>query len=557
MRVSAEGVSQGGSQGVSQGITLGAPLAAGLGGTDADLREDRWIAVAEASAARICPDTAFYLIGLDADGVAHPLSGTLPREAIGPRLLEVLESSVLWDRMESGRRYAAGDLATLISDWPRETDLGAVFVKDGESGLGAVLCAAERDGPGTAKDSAEDGSASLEVALQGWRLSRRAIGLRAFAGALVEAFAGGVMVLDAQGRVVYLSPTAEDILGVDASGAVGGDCTRILRPSVEAEHPLLRGLEGALETVELYVTDRRGHDVPVALTMRRMVGGAGGVQGLVCLIRNLREERSLDEEARRRERLAVIGELAAGAAHEIRNPLTGIGNCAQVLQTRLAEHEGNRKMADLILQEAQRLERIITSLLGFAHPRQPRMSECQVEEVARRALQLEQPALEGQGVRCEVRVIGRIPPIYADPEQIEQVLINLLRNAGKAMPGGGQLTVETSAVRRQVHVRRKMGRRATDRIHVPSKGPAARFVRVRVQDTGQGIPPDALTRVFDPFFTTRSDGTGLGLSISQSIIQEHGGFIGVQSLEGKGTVFEVDLPIERRRGERRREPGEA
>jgi signal transduction histidine kinase len=325
----------------------------------------------------------------------------------------------------------------------------------------------------------------------------------------------------------------------------------VIRPAVDEPHPVLQGLNGTLGQVELYLTDRQDRDVPVWLSMEPILDLQGRAQGLACVFRDLSEERAMDQDARRRERLAVIGELAAGAAHEIRNPLTGIANAAQVLQMRLGDNESHRRMADLILGESQRLERIISSLLGFARPGQPRMREVRIEEIVARALELEQPLYERAGVRSEFRVAGQIPPIFVDPEQVQQVLVNLMRNAFEAMPDGGLLAVEVAVVRRRLYARRKLGRRATDRVSVPSQGPVRRFVRVTVKDTGKGIPAQIVGRIFDPFFTTRSRGTGLGLSVSQSIVQEHGGFISVQSVQGKGTVFEVDLPVERRQGERR------
>jgi PAS domain S-box-containing protein len=507
----------------------------------------------------------YYLVAIDREGAAHRLTGTLAPEMIGPQVLEVLESSRLWAAIEPHVPYSASQLRARCRTWPRNPHLGGCFLTTGPAPLGALLTGEtpSPDSGGPARDGllAEERLvppsaaevALLRLVLQHWRLGQEAGTLGDFARALVSAQQGGVLAIDGQGRVTYLSQRGEEILGVGAREALGADCARIMRPAVDGEHPLLRGLRGDLERVELYITNRAGRDLPVSVSLSRIVDPHGRDQGLVCFFRDLSEERALDQEARRRERLAVIGELAAGAAHEIRNPLTGIGNCAQVLQMRLSDHDGNRRLADLILQETQRLDRIIASLLGFARPGQPRMRETRIEEVVRSSLHFEQPVYEKKGIRCEMRVVGMMPTIYADPEQIQQVMVNLLRNAAAAMPDGGLLSLEVSAVRRRRHMRRRLGRRATDRLHVPSDGPLARFVRVRVADTGTGISRDALPRIFDPFFTTRSEGTGLGLSVSQTIIQEHGGYISVQSVHGKGTVFEVDLPVERRQGERRKE----
>ena len=473
------------------------------------------------------------LIAVDPEGMASCIAGSLPDGPAGPRLLDALESSATWTEAHAG-------------------EAGLRLLRQDGRPLGAVLLdRALPHGPSSNPFAADR---LLGLACRAWLLSRRTRILRGLAGALISGIDDGVLLLDSQGRVTFLSERGGEILGMDPGQAKGADCTRILRPTVGEKHPLLAALDGELERIEIFVNDGRGRDLPLALRTVPLPS-EGEPAGLLCLFRDLTEERAFDLDAQRRERLAAIGELAAGVAHEIRNPLTAIANCAQVLQMRLSEPESdsNRKMADLIHKETQRLDRIVTNLLGFARPGPPRMSETRMEEVVRAALELQAPACAAHGVRHELRVLGRIPPIFADPEQVQQVLLNLLRNALQAMPDGGMLKLEVLVVRRRTHRRRGMGRRASDRMRVPEDAPLERFVRVRVQDTGVGIPEEALSRIFDPFFTTRSDGTGLGLSISQSMIREHGGFISVQSVQGKGTTFDVDLPVERRSRERRSE----
>jgi signal transduction histidine kinase len=488
------------------------------------------------------------LILLDREGAAWLLAGTLPAGADGPRILEALETETLWQQVREGCAYAAEDLVAPPPTWPADPQLVTRFFRRGGRPLGALLL--ERDDAATPAPLADRLASAL---LHAARLERESTGLRDFTRALIGAAGRGVLATDAQGRVTYLSAPGAEILGIAPAAAIGADCTRVLLPAVGDAHPLLEGLAGRLERIDLYVTDHRGRDLPLSLSLAP-IRGAVAVEGLVCLFQDLTEQRTLDQDAQRRERLAVIGELAAGVAHEIRNPLTGIANGAQVLQMRLAENDSGRRMADLILRETQRLDRIVTSLLGFARPGPPHMQETQIEELTGALLEFEQAACESAGVRPELRVIGRIPAIWVDPEQIRQVLQNLVRNALQAMPQGGALTLQVMVVRRRLYKRGGMGRRASDRVAVPSEGPMSRFVRIRVQDGGEGIAADVLPRIFDPFFTTRSAGTGLGLSVSQSILQEHGGAISVQSVLGRGTIFDVDLPVERRQGDRR-EPG--
>jgi PAS domain S-box-containing protein len=492
------------------------------------------------------------LVLLDHEGAAWPLAGTLPAGAEGPRVLEALEAQALWQRVSEGRSYAPGDFDAATA-WPAGLDLTARFYRQEGRPLGALLLSGAPDLSPSAAAVTPLADRLIRLLLCHARVEREARAWHGFAHSMVGAVERGVLAVDAQGRVTYLSPQGAAILGLEPEAAVGIDCTRVLRPAVGEAHPLLEGLAGRLERIEIYVTDHRGRDLPLALRLQP-IDATPGPCGLVCLFQDLTDQRTLDQEAQRRDRLAAIGELAAGVAHEIRNPLTGIASAAQVLQMRLTDNESGQRMADLILRETQRLDRIVSSLLGFARPGRPRMEETQIEEQVRTALEIEQMACAQAGVRTEVRVVGRIPPIFVDPEQIQQVLTNLIRNARQAMPDGGRLTLEVMVVRRRIYRRGGIGRRATDRVGVPSDGPLARFVRVRVQDSGAGIPPEVLPRIFDPFFTTRSQGTGLGLSVSQSILQEHGGAIAVQSVVGRGTIFDVDLPVERRQGERREYP---
>jgi signal transduction histidine kinase len=155
------------------------------------------------------------------------------------------------------------------------------------------------------------------------------------------------------------------------------------------------------------------------------------------------------------------------------------------------------------------------------------------------------------GVAIERRVDDGVPVIYADNDQIEQVVLNLVRNAQQAMPSGGTLTVSIEIAEQPAPVRRLIGRRAYDAYRPPEPGPVLQYVEIAVADTGTGIREEDLPRVFDPFFTTRRDGTGLGLSISQGIVQAHDGYLRLSSRVGAGTRVTIGLPVERRRGERR------
>jgi len=296
---------------------------------------------------------------------------------------------------------------------------------------------------------------------------------------------------------------------------------------------------------------------------RRRIGVRRLDSGATCaVLRDLTQAQRLQRELRLRERLATVGELAAGVAHEIRNPLAGISSAAQVLLTRFEPRDDRQKFCRVIIEQVDRLDHTVTSLLKFARPPEPQLRPGRIEDVIERVLGLEAERFAEARISVERRFAPRVPVLYLDPGLLEQVLLNLVINAVQAMPGGGTLTLEVGlASRRPRPAERSRGRRSADLDRAAAgSGPRAGgdesprpvpVVRVRVIDTGQGIPKEVLPRLFDPFFTTKASGTGLGLSISQSIVQEHGGTISIASREGRGTTVVVELPLEKRHGQRR------
>jgi signal transduction histidine kinase len=268
-------------------------------------------------------------------------------------------------------------------------------------------------------------------------------------------------------------------------------------------------------------------------------------------LQDLTVARRMQQELRRHERLATLGQLSAGVAHEIRNPLAGIGTSAQVLLKRFEPRDDRARFVQVILDEVARLDRIVTSLLQYARPRTPELRSATLAGCVDRVIALAADTIQQSGVRVEVEVAPRLAPIYIDPDLVGQVLLNVTLNAVQAMPDGGTLRYEVRKVRRR-RPPRGPGRRAEDgRAARPPGSGWIEYQQVRVIDTGVGIPRGVLAKMFDPFFTTKASGTGLGLSISQTILQEHAGSIAVDSREGRGTTVFLNFPLEKRHGERR------
>jgi two-component system sensor histidine kinase HydH len=247
----------------------------------------------------------------------------------------------------------------------------------------------------------------------------------------------------------------------------------------------------------------------------------------VWQIRMLRRHLHLQQEAVRQERLAALGGMAAVLAHEIRNPLGAIKGLAQFLGEKQAADPPQVEQVEMthtIAQEATRLERLVNDLLSYARPRPPDRRPTTVPGLLGEVLRLVRPAAEAAGVACRLDVPEAVPPIAADPEQLKQLFGNLALNALQAIPKGGRLTFVV---------------RSPD-----GKAGQRRAVEVAVDDTGAGIPEADLSRIFEPFYTTRTKGTGLGLAICKQIVEAHGGGIRVARTGPEGTTILVTLPVE-------------
>lgn len=231
-------------------------------------------------------------------------------------------------------------------------------------------------------------------------------------------------------------------------------------------------------------------------------------------------------------KLASLGEVASGIAHEIKNPLTGISCAIQVLQSELGEDDSKRTLITEVLNQIKRLDGTVKDLLVFAKPKPPYLVSLKIYDVIEKAMFLVNSEAKKQNITVETDINKDIPEMMMDPDQIQQVLLNLMINAVQAMPEGGKLSISVSVkdykeVRSSITTTLK-----TDKV-----------LAVKIQDTGEGISREDMENIFKPFFTKKSKGTGLGLSISQKIIKGHGGEIICESNKGKGTVFIIYLPI--------------
>jgi len=249
--------------------------------------------------------------------------------------------------------------------------------------------------------------------------------------------------------------------------------------------------------------------------------------GLATQVAVTVENSQLYQQMKEKDRLAALGEMAAGLAHEIRNPLGSIKASAQYLSETSEQPEGRGEFLDIIVDEVDRLNRVVSSFLDYARPPHTDPQPIYVNSAVQLTLQFLRPECDSAEVGLHVTMDPDLPKVRIDIEHLRQVLINLVQNAVQAMASGGDIYVET---------------RTQDRFRIG--GGARRWVQISVRDTGPGIAPDLLANLFVPFVTTKQQGTGLGLSISQRIVSEAGGRIDVRSRQGFGTTFVVLLPAE-------------
>jgi two-component system, NtrC family, sensor histidine kinase HydH len=241
-------------------------------------------------------------------------------------------------------------------------------------------------------------------------------------------------------------------------------------------------------------------------------------QAEVILERRQGEQRALESQLYQAERLAALGEMTAGVAHEVRNPLGIISSTAELLRERLNRYEPDNRLAQIIVEEANRLNIKVSEFLDFARPREPNLQPCHIDKVLDRSLELLDPEIDRLhiSVTRDYRVNDKVQA--ADPALLHQAFLNLLLNAIQAMPNGGTLNVAVAS------------------------GPNGQGIEIQVQDTGDGIDPETLKKVFNPFYTTKEKGSGLGLPIVRSIIESHRGAIRIDSDPGQGTSVIIQLP---------------
>ncbi len=353
---------------------------------------------------------------------------------------------------------------------------------------------------------------------------------------ILDSIDDGVVVLDRDGLVVTFNQAAETLTGISRAAALGVPLVALL-PRAEALHALAaRCLASGLSSADsdVVLEGRRGQRTPVSVVCSPLTRGDGSMDGAVLAIRDQSRLRALEADVRRADRLVAWGTLAAGIAHEVKNPLGGIRGAAQLLRDEMeaqAVLAPYREYVEVMIREVGRIDRLLTELLSFSEPRPPRFAPVNLNALLDTILLL-QGASEARGEAVVVKEFDpSLPDIHGDAEQLTQVFLNLIKNAFEAMAGCGTLRV-VSRVDTDYQIR--SARRGDRKTQV---------VAIDVSDTGPGIPEADLPKLFTPFFTTKGRGTGLGLALSHRIVHAHRGTMAVRSEPGRGTTFTTWLPV--------------
>lgn len=369
------------------------------------------------------------------------------------------------------------------------------------------------------------GIVSLFLA-QAYRSTRTSLSrIKAFSDQVVEKMPVGLLTVDNQGTITSFNQAAESILHLNSEDA-RGRLSRILpRQLWELTSPSSESRTSLQEEIDCSLPN--GKVIPMDLSISSFEDDTGAILGQIVLFRDLTEVRGLQREIETNRRLASIGMLAAGVAHEIRNPLSSIKGFATYFKERYRNHPEDRKTAEIMIQEVDRLNRVITQLLEFARPLAIQKKRTSLQNLITHSLKMIENQAQEKNIKIEKSFASEPLETVVDPDRISQAMLNLYLNAMQAMEGkGGLLTIALSRER----------------------GPQP-WVKISVKDTGTGIAKEDLEHVFDPYFTTKQSGTGLGLAIVHKIIESHQGEIRAESEPGQGTTVSFFLPLFEGQGE--------
>ncbi len=329
----------------------------------------------------------------------------------------------------------------------------------------------------------------------------------------------GIILVDGSGKIVFANRRASGLLGWNARPAAGMAIASLLTDSSMAgvfSDACRQSTQCLHKEIQVYSP----RAMLLSMDFMPIRGEAQDAASMAVILEDISEKRRMEERMVQSEKLGALSILAAGLAHEIGNPLNSINIHLQLMEREIKKLKGAHKIQKLnatVQQEIQRLDDIVHRFLVAIRPLKPKLEKCSVNDLVRDVLRFLKHELARQEIQCDIRLDEAVVRTLLDPAHIKQALINLVKNAMQAMSKRGVLSVSTAM--------------------------KVAAICIRIQDSGEGIAPEHLSKIFDPYFTTRENGSGLGLMMTHRIIKEHGGEVEVKSRMGKGTEFVLTLPV--------------
>jgi two-component system, NtrC family, sensor histidine kinase AtoS len=352
-----------------------------------------------------------------------------------------------------------------------------------------------------------------------------------FQKSIIQKMGSGLFTIDLEGKITFANSASLKTLGYTYDEVKDKDIRDLFVDTKEAEEIISKILSAHVmfESYETYWLSKKGQPVPIGFSTS-YIGGEENKHnaGILFLFRNITQVNNLRKQIERMDRLATLGELSAGIAHEIRNPLAGIKTSAQVLEESFSPGDFRSQLVSRIVKEIDRSNELLKKFFNFAKPSKPKQEFQHIEMIIDGVYLLLASRLRKKNILFKTDFEDSIPEVYIDGSQIEQVILNVFINAVEAINSDGEIKVKI---------------RIAKNVKIKEDSAISDVIYIEISDNGVGIPDDKLEKIFNPFFTTKSDGVGLGLSISSRLLEENGGKIELDSQEGRGTTFKIYLPI--------------
>jgi len=362
--------------------------------------------------------------------------------------------------------------------------------------------------------------------------------LKSFYESIFQGLRSGLITADKNLNITHLNNSVTNMMGHTAAELIGTPLFNLFKTQEKDIRDILSEEGKCIDPKTGYLSEFVVicHDqslLPVEVCFSTIIDKSGDITGLSCIFLDISQRKKMEKHLARMDRLASLGELASGMAHEIRNPLAGIAGALQIIGKQFPEEDPNQQIFNEVLNQVKRLDEFVKNLLQFARPNTPTFENMQLSDIIDSSIFLVTSQLNKKQIKLEVNHHKNQPFIQGDRGLLQQALLNIILNALDAIPDKGVLKIETSW---QQEINQQNNINACG-------NPELDLITIRISDNGPGIREENLENIFNPFFTTKSQGTGLGLAITHRIIEQHNGTIFVNSNVGNGTIFTISLPI--------------